>query len=103
MQPATRSKAHPSLSWMPCAKEKSSCSFGSRTLRLSPNYQGETMEIETDVPADLEQVAEKYRAEGYEVTLHPRGDQLPPFAAAFHPEILARNGGLQVLVAVKED
>ena len=61
------------------------------------------MEFRTEVPADLEHVAEQYRAEGFEVTLHPSSDQLPPFAAAFHPEILARNNGLQVLVAVKEN
>jgi hypothetical protein len=51
---------------------------------------------------DLTGVAEQYRAEGYEVTLHPSGDQVPPFAAPFYPDILARKGPEHVLVRVKE-
>ncbi len=51
----------------------------------------------------LEQVAEKYVAEGYEVLVNPDPSQLPGFASGFAPEILARKGNEGVLVKVKND
>jgi hypothetical protein len=51
---------------------------------------------------ELAQLAERYRSEGYEVTIRPRDGQIPAFAAGFHPDLLARKDGLKVLVQVKE-
>jgi hypothetical protein len=55
-----------------------------------------------DFETELAQVAERYRAEGYEVTLRPQGPQVPAFAACFHPDLLAIKGTENVLVQVKE-
>jgi hypothetical protein len=51
---------------------------------------------------DLTYVINQYRGEGFEVTVLPDGVVLPPFAAGFHPDLLATKEGLHVLVAVKK-
>src|SRR5436190_11092322 len=51
---------------------------------------------------ELAQIGNQYRGEGYEVTLRPRGDQLPSFAQGWTPELLAVKNGERVLVQVKE-
>jgi len=51
----------------------------------------------------LEQLAEKYVAEGYEVFVNPELSQLPDFALGFAPDILASRGNEGVLVKVKQD
>src|SRR5260370_38906575 len=55
-----------------------------------------------DFETELAQVAERYRSEGYEVTMRPGGAQLPPFASGFHPDMLAKRRDVQALVQVKE-
>lgn len=52
---------------------------------------------------ELNRVADAYRARGYDVTVRPRPDQLPPFAKDFRVEILARRGGEGALVAVRKN
>lgn len=51
----------------------------------------------------LHQVAQKYRDEGYEVILEPRGDAVPSFLSGFQPDLLARRGdeGIVAEVAYK--
>jgi hypothetical protein len=56
-----------------------------------------------DFEKELALLAERYRAEGYQVTVRPRGPQVPEFAAAFQPDLLATKGAENVLVQVKEN
>jgi REase_AHJR-like len=49
----------------------------------------------------LEQIADRYRAQGYQVVLHPGPDDLPPFAKDFKVEILASRPDGNVLVSAK--
>jgi len=49
----------------------------------------------------VEQVAEKYQAEGYTITLHPGRGKLPSFAADFGVDFLAIKGDEHVAVQVK--
>jgi uncharacterized protein YutE (UPF0331/DUF86 family) len=51
---------------------------------------------------DETQVADMYRGQGYAVTVRPTPDQLPPFAADFRVELLARRGAQGALVAVRK-
>jgi hypothetical protein len=51
----------------------------------------------------LEQVAENYVADGYDVLVNPEPSQLPEFAVEFTPDIVARKGELNALVKVKQD
>ena len=50
--------------------------------------------------ATLDQVAQQYRDEGYEVVLEPRGDALPPFLDGFQPDLIARRGHEGVVAEV---
>ncbi len=49
----------------------------------------------------IEQVARRYRDEGYDVVVLPEGGVLPPFAAGFRPDLIATRGNEGVLVEVK--
>jgi hypothetical protein len=49
----------------------------------------------------LEQVAKRYRDEGYDVIVHPRDDQVPPFLARFRTDMLATRANDGVVVEVK--
>jgi hypothetical protein len=57
------------------------------------------------MPSTLDEtrIADMYRGQGYDVTVRPSADQLPPFATGFRVEILARRGGQGVLVAVRKN
>lgn len=51
---------------------------------------------------ELQRVAERYRAEGYRVTVCPQPAQLPPFAVDLGANILASKDDQNILVQVKE-
>lgn len=51
----------------------------------------------------LEKEADRYREQGYSVTLHPDSEALPGFARDFHVELLARRGSCGVLASVKQN
>jgi uncharacterized protein YutE (UPF0331/DUF86 family) len=48
-----------------------------------------------------EQLADDYRAKGYDVIVEPRREQLPEVLAQFRPDLLARRGDETVLLQVK--
>jgi REase_AHJR-like len=50
---------------------------------------------------DLGKIAERYRDEGYEVILRPRGKDVPEFLDRFEPDLIARNGSESVVVEAK--
>jgi hypothetical protein len=56
-----------------------------------------------DYEQELYRLADTYRGHGYDVTVRPGPDQLPPFARDFRVEILGRRGAEGVLVAVRKD
>jgi REase_AHJR-like len=56
-----------------------------------------------DFEQELKQLADTYASHGYQVTIRPAPEALPPFAKDFHIEILGRRGTEGVLVAVKKD
>lgn len=66
------------------------------THPTSSSYPGDFMEHEA-----IERVAQRYRDEGYQVVLRPSGEQLPPFIANFHPDLIAVRGNESVVVEVK--
>src|SRR5205823_6535441 len=49
----------------------------------------------------IERIAKRYRDEGYDVIVHPRGDQVPSFAAGFELDLLATRGNEGVIVEVE--
>lgn len=49
----------------------------------------------------LEQIAERYREQGYQVTLNPGPDSLPDFAGDFKVELVARRGDGGVIASAK--
>jgi hypothetical protein len=49
----------------------------------------------------LGMVAGQYRGEGYQVIVHPRGDQVPSLAAGYEPQLIALKNGEKALVVVK--
>jgi uncharacterized protein YutE (UPF0331/DUF86 family) len=55
-----------------------------------------------DFEHELKRVADSYTDQGYEVTLRPGPDRLPPFAKDFKVEIVGKRGTQGVLVAVKK-
>ena len=55
-----------------------------------------------DLPT-IERVAARYRAEGYEVVVHPRGDDLPPFAGGCRDRLDRAEAGRDVIVEVQPD
>ena len=46
-------------------------------------------------------IADEYRRRGYEVTIGPTEEQLPPFLAGFSPDILMEKGDKSVVVEVR--
>lgn len=56
-----------------------------------------------DFEQELSRLADTYRGQGYDVTIRPSPDQLPPFAKDFRIEILGRRGAEGVLVAVRKN
>jgi hypothetical protein len=56
-----------------------------------------------DFEQQLQQVAQRYIQEGYVVVVHPKGDQLPPFARSIAADLTATRGEERVLVQVKTD
>jgi Holliday junction resolvase len=46
-------------------------------------------------------VAERYRNDGYEVILEPGADVIPFDLGDYHPDLLARKGGVAAIVEVK--
>jgi uncharacterized protein YutE (UPF0331/DUF86 family) len=49
----------------------------------------------------LPKVAQRYRDEGYEVVVHPRGEQVPPLLANSQLDLIATRGNEVVVVEVK--
>lgn len=49
----------------------------------------------------LERIAKQYRDEGYDVIIHPRGDQMPPFAAGFELDLIATRGNEGVVAEIR--
>jgi hypothetical protein len=49
----------------------------------------------------IERIATRYRDEGYDVIVHPRADQVPPFAAGFELDLLATRGNEGVIVEIE--
>lgn len=64
----------------------------------SSNFPGKTME-----PQALDRVVQRYRDEGYDVIVAPRGEQVPPFAAGFDLDLIATQGKEGVVVEIKEN
>jgi hypothetical protein len=56
-----------------------------------------------DFEKAVENVAGRYRSEGYQVTVRPEESQVPPFAAGLHVDLLATKADEYVLVQVKEN
>jgi hypothetical protein len=56
-----------------------------------------------DFEQELKRVADTYASQGYQVTVRPNPEVLPPFAKDFKVEILGKRGTEGVLVAVKKD
>lgn len=54
-----------------------------------------------DIEPQLQNVANRYREQGYEVVLRPGPQDLPPFASDFKVELLARRPDSNVLASVK--
>jgi hypothetical protein len=54
-----------------------------------------------NIQYELDRLAERYRQQGYRVTVHPGPDDLPPFAKGFRVEILAERPDGNVLVSAK--
>ncbi len=49
----------------------------------------------------VERTAKRYRDEGYDVVVHPVGDQVPSFAAGFRPDLIATRGREGVIVEIR--
>ena len=47
------------------------------------------------------EIADEWRSRGYEVTIHPKRDQLPSFMKGFSPDLLMRKGDESVVVEIK--
>lgn len=56
-----------------------------------------------NIEQGLNHVADRYRAQGYDVVVRPGSDALPPFAKDFKVEILATRPDGNVLASVKGD
>lgn len=62
----------------------------------SSSCPGDIMELES-----IQRVADRYRIEGYEVLVGPRGDAIPSFASGFEPDLIATKPGESIIVEVK--
>jgi REase_AHJR-like len=60
------------------------------------NSPSNVMELDS-----ISNIANRYRSEGYEVIVHPEGDDIPPFAHGLRPDMIARKPGESVIVEVK--
>jgi uncharacterized protein YutE (UPF0331/DUF86 family) len=49
----------------------------------------------------IEKLQTRYRDEGYDVIVHPQGDQVPPFLARFQLDMIATRGNKGVVVEIK--
>ncbi|MDX2272201.1 MAG: hypothetical protein NW237_09685 [Cyanobacteriota bacterium] len=49
----------------------------------------------------LLQLAEKYRNKGYEISFHPKPEDLPDFLQDYHPDMIVRQGNEAVIIEVK--
>ena len=56
-----------------------------------------------DLEQELKRVADSYASKGYQVSLRPGPDHLPPFAKDFKVEVVGKRGSEGVLVAVKRN
>jgi hypothetical protein len=63
---------------------------------MSYNCPGDAMQQET-----YENVAQRYRDDGYQVIVRPCGDQIPAFIAGFRPDLIASRGNEGVVVEIK--
>jgi hypothetical protein len=79
--------------------EKNSSISESRTLLFKLNSRSEAMEYDKAV----EVVADRYRSEGYQVTVRPKDNQVPEFAAGLNADLLATKDDEHVFVQVKEN
>src|SRR5690348_16007155 len=83
----SRSVGLPLFCSRPTARVTNSFTSGSTTRPISSNFRSDAMELEA-----IERIADRYRDEGYDVIVHPRADQVPPFAAGFELDLLATRG-----------
>jgi hypothetical protein len=72
---------------------------GWKTLPRTSNYRSNDMNNEDA----LNQVAQRYRNEGYDVVLHPNGDAVPGFAGNYRLDLIATRPGEKVVVQVKKN
>lgn len=49
----------------------------------------------------LARIVQRYRDEGYDVVVQPKGEQVPPFVAGFSLDLIARRGNEGVVVQIK--
>jgi hypothetical protein len=56
-----------------------------------------------DFEQELKRVADSYKNQGYQVTIRPTPEDLPPFAKDFKVELLARRGTTASLISVKRN
>ena len=73
--------------------------FGSMIQSTPFFFRSDVMDFEQE----LSHVASTYASQGYEVTIRPAAECLPPCAKDFKIEILGRRGDGGVIVAVKKD
>ena len=57
------------------------------------SYESGSLRIQTAIQA--------YRGKGYDVSIAPRGDQLPDFLQAFRPDLIAHKGDENIVVEVR--
>src|SRR5438270_11412424 len=69
---------------------------GATARPISSNFPSDAMELEA-----LERIAKRCRDEGYDLIVHPRGDQVPHFAAGFELDLIATRGNEGVIVEIK--
>lgn len=59
------------------------------------------MNLVRDYKRFLEDVAGRYRSEGYDVHIEPQGARVPPFLADYKPDLIARRGRDRVVIEIK--
>jgi REase_AHJR-like len=69
---------------------------GLTTRPVSFNFLNDAMELEA-----LHRIAKRYRDDGYDVIIDPRGDRVPPFAVGFELDLVATRGNKGVVVEIK--
>lgn len=58
-----------------------------------------TMAIERD---RVGEVADRFKRDGYQVVVEPRGSDLPTFLRGFSPDLIAKKGGEALVIEVKQ-